>query len=350
MKKSLVLILALWYTGAYSMAQDSSDHNGLSPSVFKRVLNQQFTNLITGKSKNSIGNFASLNLKESEVSFSGCTIFPNNSVLTVKVSGAVSDGMFAIFSNSKLNTEVALGIQYNYLAPGKKSLSYLDDDTSKITGFRFGWFSVGYKIQNNSFRLIDTSAVFANQITKTNFVSHELRLQYSYYKWSSSAWESYYLCGGFAFSYGNNLSDLTTTEVSEVKYYGPNPYERTTTEKYNAYIGMYKKDIKSLRIYGDCYGFMLDENKLAFHFYPELNIRDKVQPMVNIGVGILVSFKDADDKSSVVNAEVYWNALDVFNASNSSYSLLERNKIGINFSFPIKFKTEEVLNDEKNKK
>jgi hypothetical protein len=364
----------------------------------------------------------------------------------VKASGAVSDGLFSIATDSKLNTDVSLDFQYNVMDLSKRYLTYYDDsfqaykskekkiwsdfwldslsimlhqqknllllkdsnlkalegklttaaaaettvtarkdslkyELAKVSfqrhlnsiaiseypdqeqlldtlendrsmklktlktnielcGFQFGWFSIGYKVQRNSFRLFNDSAVYDNQIVKTNFISHEARLQYSYYVWSLGAYESYFLCGGLAFSYANNLSDLTAMEISEVKNYGPNPNDRTTKKKYNAYTGDYKKDIKGLRIYGDYYRFLFNENMAAVHIYPELQTRDKERPVWNIGFGFLLSFKDAKDVSSVVNAELYYNFLDVFHTSDSAYGLIERNDIGIRFSFPIKFKTQ----------
>src|SRR4051812_30231250 len=92
-----------------SYAQETATRNiGLSPMLYKKVLNQQFTNLITGQSKNSIGNFGALDLKEAEVSFAGNAIFNNGSVLGLKASGAVSDGLLSLFENNTFNNQVSL--------------------------------------------------------------------------------------------------------------------------------------------------------------------------------------------------------------------------------------------------
>jgi hypothetical protein len=445
MRTSLAMALAVCLAAAHCRAQNSSDT--LSRDEVETVLDRQFTSLITGQSKSSVGNFASLDLKEAEVSFSGSAILGNRSILSIKGSGGVSDGLFSIFTNSKLNTNISLDVQYNRLLPKKNFLRYNDDlqqvyrarerqtwqdfwldslsvafhqqqsllilketslktlegklnaqmtaettvvarkdslryELAKVafqrhldstalgqyadssgrlrilenarsirlkalaqdsmaaaTGFKLKWLSIGLKVQSNSFRLFEPSATYDNQIVKTSFVSGEARLQYSYYQWSSAAYESFFWCVGLALSYKDNLSDLTATEVSDVTNYGPTPNGRTTTKKYTAYVGEYKKHIKGLRVYADWYCFLFKGNIGAFHLYPEWLTQGYRKPSLNLGVGFLLSFKGDKDPSSVVNAELYYNWLDVLCALDRSYGLFEKNSIGIRFSFPIKFKT-----------
>jgi hypothetical protein len=446
MKSYFIIAILTSFVCMSSFAQDtvSKQTIGLDPPTFKKVLNQQFSNLITGQSKNSIGNFASLDLKEPEVSFAGNSIFKNGSVLSTKASGGVTDGFFSIFNNSTLNTKISLDVQYNFLNLKNKSLTYYDDSfqvykekknkilnqhkvklieveneqgktllilkeqklkelktdledkfsREKVTprkdsikyeieitdfkidsiataiknyplkddleeevnnwkavelkklkpeiqlyGFNFGWFSIGYKVQNNSFKLFNPSLQFSNQITDTSFVSHEARFQYSRYKWSVGAYESYFWCAGIAFSYSDNLSDLSKTEVTEIKNYGTNPNDRTTTKKYNAYTGNYLGELKGLRLFADYYRFLFNENTAAIHTYPELQVKDNTKPIYNLGFGFLYSFKDSKDETSIVNAELYYNFLDLFKSTETTYKLFERNNIGLRFTFPIKFKT-----------
>jgi hypothetical protein len=422
------------------LAQDKGDT--LSEPVFRRLLNQQFTNLITGQSKNSIGNFASLDVKEGEFSFSGSSIFPNYSALTVKASGAITDGLASIFSNSRLNTKFTFDVQFNVLSPTAKHITYDETlgkafrlkerqiesafrlDTASITlhhqesslrkkkaaleilssslkermdsskdketqdslgyeltkvviqtdsigkaleeasdtiglkidalnrrnhelngisikreldGFGMGWFSIGYKVAGSSFKLFYSSAPFDSQVVSTSFLSHEARIQYSYYKWSASSFESYFWCGGIAISYGDNFSELTKREVADVKNYGPSLNDRTITKKYNVYTGIYKTGIKTLRPYGDVFLFLFKGNCAAVHAYPEVQFTSEEKPLWSMGIGFLVSFRDSKDESAVVNAELYYTEEDLFNSRETTYKLFERNDIGIRFSVPIKF-------------
>ncbi len=104
---------------------------GDNRSMFKKLLNQQFSNLITGQTKNSIGNFASLDLTDGKVDFAGNIISNKGSVFTAKASGAVSDGIFSLFNNSTLNTQFSLDLQYNFMTLSKQRLEY-DADSADI--------------------------------------------------------------------------------------------------------------------------------------------------------------------------------------------------------------------------
>jgi hypothetical protein len=439
-----IIFLAIILNDVFS--QDSQESIGLTPKVFKKVLNQQFSNLITGQSQNSIGNFASLDLKESEVSFAGNSIFKDGSLLSVKASGAITDGFYSIFSNSKLNSKVSLDFQYNFFGLRRKSLQ-IDTDSliqfhdkidkieykykvkkllidskqdslilvtnqkkiynrinkidsllkisnqsqdkidqltlekskiqirldsikmafrklpnklnqirnlrnwkikqeesvsieTAIEGFKFGWVSIGYKVKNNSFKLFDPTLTFKNQIVKTNFVSHELRIQYSKYNWTPVEYESYFWDIGIAFKYTDNFDSdsLSKKEITEVTEYGENKGDRSITSKYNVYQGHYIRGLKQLRFYGDFYYFLFANNIAAFHVYPEWKIQKGEKPIANLGTGFLISLKDSKTKGSVVNAELYYNFLDLFKSSETTYKFFERNNIGIRFAFPLTFK------------
>ena len=436
--------VTLLVISAYSQDSINTRIIGLSPTVFKKVLNQQFSNLVTGQSKNSIGNFAALDLKENKVSFAGSSIFNSGSVLSVTASGAVSDGLYSIFSNSKINTQVSLDLQYNFLALSKKKLQY-DYDTlrqyqskideieydyklkklsinsrhdsllleankrkannhihiidslleisnqsqsrldslqfekartkilldsietailtlpnlgtqirilrnwriqqkgnvsfeSAVYGFSIGWFSIGYKVTNNSFKLFDSSATFNHQVLDTNFVSHEVSVQYSKYKWTETQYETYFWDLGVAFKYADNFNTLSKKEITETTNYGVNIGDRSITNKYNAYQGTYATNLKQLRFYGDFYYFLFSNNIAAFHVYPEWVVQKNEKPIADFGTGLLIALKDSKTEGSIINAEIYYNFLDIFKTTEKTYKFFERNNVGIRFAFPLKFK------------
>ncbi|MBA7537200.1 hypothetical protein ES705_29467 [subsurface metagenome] len=205
----------------------------------------------------------------------------------------------------------------------------------KIYGFNMRWFSFGYGLSNNSFNHFDPAQVIDDQIQKKSYLNHQLRIQYSFYRLSPFSFESYYWSLGISFSIEDNLSELTSIELNEREDYGTNPDERYTINKYNAYIGEYKTNLKTLRLYGDFYYFLFEENKAAIHFYPELKSKDEYNPLLNLGFGFLISFKGKN--KNIVNTELYYNLIDVGDANEYEYSLLKRSNLGIRFTFPIQF-------------
>jgi hypothetical protein len=207
----------------------------------------------------------------------------------------------------------------------------------KIYGFKIGWFSLGYGITNNAFKLFDGALTPDIQITKTNYANHSLRLQYNFYNRTPAAYESYFISVGTAISIQDNFSDLTKVEINETKNYGTNPNDRFITSKYNAYQGTYSKDLKSLSLYADFYWFLFDDNKGAFHFYPEQKIVENLKPSTNLGFGFLMTFKNKEKTDNIINSELYVNLLDVSDNKNSTEKLFTRSSYGIRFTFPINF-------------
>ena len=207
----------------------------------------------------------------------------------------------------------------------------------KIYGFKIGWFSIGYGITNNSFKLFDGIQTPDKQITKTNYANHSLKLQYNFYNRTPATYESYFISVGTAFSIQDNFSDLTKVEINETKNYGSNLNDRFITSKYNAYQGTYSKDLKSLSLFADFYWFLFDDNKGAFHFYPEQKIVESLKSSTNLGFGFLMTFKNKEKIDNIINAELYANLLDISDNKNSTEKLFTRSSYGIRFTFPINF-------------
>ncbi|MES2328715.1 MAG: hypothetical protein V4539_03865 [Bacteroidota bacterium] len=445
MKYSICLILCyLTILTVHGQRMSFADSARLSDKVFKKTINQQFSNLVTGQSKTSIGNFASIDLREAEVSFAGSRIFDSGRVMTIKTSGAVSDGLYSIFSNSKLNTQVSLDIKLHFLRFHHQILGYDFDSlvaydakyeklnreyqaralaikyrvdsvaldkklratektintletllaissnsamvkdsltielgTTKIlrdsivyaintlpsentgnrinttartlardalafqaavNGFKFGWFTVGYKVNKNDFKFCDPSLAFELQVMDSSFVTHEASFQFSHYKWSEVAYQSKYWDIGMSLSVSDNFGLLKKKEISETTNLAPVAGVRSITNKYNVYQGNYKRNLIKWKGYADVYYFLFENNLGALHFYPEWVIQKSERPLFNFGSGFLFSFKDAKTDGAIVNAELYYNFLDIFNSTEAKEKLFERNDIGIRFTFPIQFK------------
>lgn len=128
MKKLIILIIA-GVSASQLFAQDC-ETKGIEKPLMKKFINQQFGNLISPQSSSSIGNFASLDLKEAEVNFGGNIFFNNGSILGIKAKGAVTDGLMSIFDNDKLNSKLGIDVQYNFLDFKDKSIGY-DNATCK---------------------------------------------------------------------------------------------------------------------------------------------------------------------------------------------------------------------------
>jgi hypothetical protein len=122
MKK--ILLVFLFCAGIFSLYGQDSICSGLEKSLVLELINQQFGMLVSPESDHLVGNFASVDLAEAEVNFAGNVVFNNGSVLGVKASGGITDGLLPIFSNTELNSFFGLDLRYNFLDFQKKSIIY----------------------------------------------------------------------------------------------------------------------------------------------------------------------------------------------------------------------------------
>lgn len=406
-------------------------------------MNEQFSMLVTGQSTTTLGNFASLTTTDPKIDFAGSLINKKGSVWNLNASGKATDGLLAIFENSKLNTQVAIELKYHSLALNNLSLSYNEDSavhhnqkvnkikfdfdierkkilyrrdsmdlleeqksvndgltklrdslnkevnpsiqeelkflitkkeiledsvtnaikdvpklltdlrnlhaktiaqleklsfSTAVESFTLSWFSFGYKVNHNKFKLFYAANQFDQQIIDTTFVTHEGSIQWSYYNWNAEGFKTKFIAFGAKFGYADNFTKLDKREISETTNYGPVTGARSSTTKFDTYKGTYSRNLVTLKFYNDSYFFLFNKNIAALHFNPEWDIQKREKPIANVMTGILLVFKKKDQETSVLNAELYYQFTDIFKNTETHYKLFERNAIGLRFTFPIQFK------------
>jgi hypothetical protein len=467
MKKYLILSLILANTAIYSQIKAIKNKDSielketdslLSKEQFDKIINVNFSKLITGQAANNVGSYAGIDPDKTDITFSPIFVLKSGNILTGKMTGGITEGIYSLFNNSKLNTNIALEFQYHFLSnKNKKVLRYYKSDFDKqketdekankdwkeandkidaeidiktrivdndkltkengtidkaiqvlrdtlaitknlskiellkaqikiqeykkelnnykiadneklnedfdslkekmkignsradilkendisklkIVGYSFYWFSFAYKLRNDDFKLLNPAEVYDKQITKDNYISHEFKTQFSYVNLSSEYERTTYFTSLLTFKYKSNFNDLKKVEVTETNIVGTNSNQtREVVEKYFAYSGKYKTDIKQINIDVDFYHFPFSNNAVGFHLFPNSRFTDNIKPVYNVGFGIVFPFIDKKKEKSIVNAELYYNVVNIFNSKNSDYSLIERNNIGFRLSFPISF-------------
>ena len=431
----------------------------LTPKEYKTLLNYTFSKLVSGETNGSIGNFASLDIVNSSANFSSSFVRENGHVINGTFTGGVTDGVSSIFSNSTLNSNVSLEIQYHIReTPLKTAITYknLSDsykeekrkvekdysdksfknsedyliresniqisskeleiekldkkindpktseiekklsklnktkaqlelkklkeekkkleldvteivkqngylieleranklkelkkkykvDEDEVTGFNLNWATLSYKVSNNSFRLFDRNVELPDQIIRDNYTSHEFGYKYNVYKYTKNkAFSTWFFTIGLNVSISDNFSSLSRVEVKESQLFEGENLSRSVENSIIAYEGNYIDDILRTTLSSDFYYFLFDKNVAALHLFPSFEAGTKIKPIYNFGVGLLSTFKKKDKKSPAFNVEIFYNALDLFNSDpNNELELIERNDIGLRFTFPIAFKTKD---------
>lgn len=107
----------------------------LSDIQFKEIINQEFGTLMASQSRSDIGNFAGLDFKEAEASFSGNIVLKNAAILGVKLEGGTTDGFLPIFTSTKLNSKIGAQLQFSFLVRERgltyENLSFEDVEKKK---------------------------------------------------------------------------------------------------------------------------------------------------------------------------------------------------------------------------
>ena len=101
---------------------------GLGVNDFKRIINEQWSTLITGSGSAAPGNYISANIKDADASAAVTNVFKNGTILNLKVSGGTTDGLLSVFSNSTLNSKVSAELKYHVLFYQKQKLAVYNED------------------------------------------------------------------------------------------------------------------------------------------------------------------------------------------------------------------------------
>lgn len=207
-----------------------------------------------------------------------------------------------------------------------------------ISAFTLNWITFGYKIRNDDFRILNAEEAYENEIMKTNFVSHEVNAQYSHYHFSENDNNIYYAVA-LAYQYRSNYLDLnknTVVESTETDISGDS--RRETTNTFVAYSGDYIAGLSEANIRADLYYFFSKYDFFGVHIFQNSRFVEYIKPAYDLGIGIVIPFKEKGKEKSIINAELYYNIKNIFNTTDTSYAFIERNDIGLRFTFPINFK------------
>lgn len=142
--KKLLLFFILSSTAIYSQSvkekplknKDSivlqKTNTALSNKDFNAIIQTSFSKLITGQTANNVGSYAGVDIEKTEVTFSPTFILKNGNIITGKMMGGISDGTYAIFNNSKLNTNISLEVQFHFLyKKTPRTIYYYQSDYDK---------------------------------------------------------------------------------------------------------------------------------------------------------------------------------------------------------------------------
>jgi len=214
---------------------------------------------------------------------------------------------------------------------------------------RLNFLSFGYKATNSNFARFVDSLELSKQLVKTNYTSNTLFLSYNFISniknvesqnktienFDSSTYK--FLTLGAEFAYTNNQSSLSQADLIDTKYENEGD-SRVVNKTQKVFLGDYLEDLSSLNMFVDYFSFFDKKSDfLAYHINPAILFREKNKPVANVQFGLLIPFKKKEDNKTKVNVEIFYKIKDIFNTTDNSNALLNRNVIGLQTSFPFNF-------------
>ncbi|SDD85949.1 hypothetical protein [Pedobacter soli] len=103
----------------------------LDSVAFNNILKREFNAVINSSGRTTIGNYASADIKDGKVAFNATKNFKNGDMLSINASGGITDGFFAIFNQTKINSNVGINFKYNFRLRSS-SISFYTDEIEKL--------------------------------------------------------------------------------------------------------------------------------------------------------------------------------------------------------------------------
>lgn len=228
-------------------------------------------------------------------------------------------------------------VEDNYYEKGIELKKLEENIQTKIniTGYTLQWFSITANLKPRQFKLFVPDS--STQIIDTLSTPYTFGLQHSYYCYSK---RSYFITTGVNLGTSNTFSVLTEKEITERVNYGVNPDDRYVLEKYSAYQGDYETDLFTVSVYTDIYYYLIKDNKLALHIFPQYEWKNSknISPNWDLGIGFLVPFKKKGEETSIINSELFVKIKNVANPDGDDTNIFKRLDMGVSFTTPINFR------------
>ncbi|NAY93013.1 hypothetical protein GTQ34_13900 [Muricauda sp. JGD-17] len=236
------------------------------------------------------------------------------------------DSLNILYKEEKATKLKALAEKEKFIKPDLIKMQYL---------------SIGGKITNKGFTQFIDTLDLENQLTKQNYNSLGLNLSYNSIRNFDGEIRVpktlQFLSFGVEASLTDNQSSLNQIEIVDSKLIDEES-NRTQVSKQNAFVGNYEQDLASITAFLDYYNFLSPtQNSVALHINPKMLFRENEKPTASLLVGVLLPFRKKDSQKVITNLEVFYRLNDFFNTSDTDNSLLNRNVIGIQTSFPFNF-------------
>lgn len=131
--KTLSFVLLLWLSALprFSLAQntDSLENIRLRYALAKKAITNHFAQYATGQEISGLNNYVNYDTKDNKLTLNGVVPLKNQDrLLSLKIDGAITDGISTLFSKARLNTNTSIEARLHFLNKRRWEVT-LEDET-----------------------------------------------------------------------------------------------------------------------------------------------------------------------------------------------------------------------------
>lgn len=206
-------------------------------------------------------------------------------------------------------------------------------------GVQLHLFSIGASFTNENFSLYNSSLPLADRIYRETDLIPSLQAGYIYYlnnsffkKKEELEKSIRYFSINASVRWGNNISSLKHIEIETRDSIAGNQ-TRVSTQK--VYDGVFESGVVTANISADYYQYLGTKDNVGFHVRALVDI-GPFAPVTSLRGGLLFSALDKNKERALLNFEIFYGLNNLFKTGEEQ-SLLSRNVLGIQTSFPFDF-------------
>lgn len=117
-----------------SYSQQNIDSLSNSSIPYDKILDREFTKILTGQSTN-FGTYAALGTKDDIASLSGHIPVKNKSSIGINVRGGVTEGVVSLLNGEDVNSNISVGIQFNFGIYNYTKKNFVIADATQMLNF-----------------------------------------------------------------------------------------------------------------------------------------------------------------------------------------------------------------------
>lgn len=294
-------------------------------------------NVINFQHVHFLGNFASVDTKESALKITGNSVTKNGGSVGARLKVGADDGYLALFRNTQLNYLVGGDIQFNF-APNNSSFVHfeIDEQTQKneLVDAKSEWMSIEYGINSRSFQQLDTSKAIADAFPRSYSTAHRMLLKYNNFGVSKSGRSTFFSLG-FGLIIEDNFEQLQRRLVDQSVDYDAFSPEISEPKRFFIHEGEYEAEAVFLALSANLVLQPFRFSSNAFRFSLDIKSTQSSGQLASVGLSYLTTLNNK------LNVELYGTLNDIFNNLPNSPFVSIQDHVGIRLTYPLTFRSKE---------